>query len=335
MLLANPVLSAPRLPEVLPQLPDAVSAIFADHDLPSFQAVGGESNAAEHIVFGFFYPPTLPPQDFHEACRRRIHNHRLNGISPCQFGQSASVFLVGHLVLFPPGVEVKFLHPVPCAATFPPQSHRGGIHRTIVAGNVPLFAVFRGFPQHILREKVVDPSFRLHPLPQHIPLVKHPRVEPPVTLPDTLRQGGVIFHGEFQSEAVSFFRFQDPCFVEPMLRPFRVAVEPQPAPGDAAPGAGLLHKTAGHQRRLIQQHPGEGDALNEGCRAFVPASEGVEAVFMAPHGHDDQVFRPFFPAPRPQCGKSRQNFRQNIAPQRGNGFPADAKLLPIEAAHSP
>ena len=120
-----------------------------------------------------------------------------------------------------------------------------------------------------------------------------------------------------------------------MLRPFGVAVEPQPAPGNGAPGTGLLHKGAGHQRRLVQQHPGEGDALNQGSGAFVPAAEGVEAVFPAPQGQDNQIFRPPFPVAGPQSSEPGQNFRQNVSPQGGNGLPADPEFLPVKAAHGP
>ena len=51
------------------------------------------------------------------------------------------------------------------------------------------------------------------------------------------------------------------------------------------------HGLSGHQSRLVQQHPGEGDALNQRCGAFVPPAEGVEAVFVPPKGHNHQIFR--------------------------------------------
>ena len=84
-----------------------------------------------------------------------------------------------------------------------------------------------------------------------------------------------------------------------MPRPRGVAVEPQPAPGDGAPGAGLLHKAAGHQRHLVQQHPGKGDALNQACGAFVPPAEDVKLVFPSPEFYQSAGYPSAFPSTAP------------------------------------
>ena len=93
---------------------------------------------------------------------------------------------------------------------------------------------------------------------------------------------------------------QDPLPVKPVLGPLGVAVEPQPGTGHAASGHGLLHETAGHQGRLVQEDAGQGHTLNEGGAALVLAAHEVEAVFPLASFEDQQVFAAFFPALKAQ-----------------------------------
>ena len=74
-----------------------------------------------------------------------------------------------------------------------------------------------------------------------------------------------------------------------MLRVFRVAVEPELGTGDRASGQRLLHKAAGHERYLVQKHPGQRDALNEHVRTFVLAAEQVHHVHLAAALHRKNV----------------------------------------------
>ena len=130
-------------------------------------------------------------------------------------------------------------------------------------------------------------------------------------------------------------RLQDPLPVKPVLRALGIAVEPQPAAGHVAPGAGLLHEAPGHQRRLVQQHARQGTALDQRRAGLVPSAEDEEAVLPPPGTHDQEVLRPHFPHRHPQPSEIRHQLLQKVSPQRGDGLAAQAELPPVKAALGP
>ncbi len=173
MLLFHPVTgSCGKVPHIFIQLPQAVAASGADDDLPGFQQIGGLPDTGKHIIDGLLHPPPFPAKDFQKACRRRIHDDGGNGPVSCQMAQGIGIFPVGHLSLFPAGVKVEFLHPVPNPAASAPEPHGRGIDCAVVAGNVPFVAAFRRLPYHFWGKEIIDPAFRLNPQPQNVALVK-------------------------------------------------------------------------------------------------------------------------------------------------------------------
>ena len=77
-----------------------------------------------------------------------------------------------------------------------------------------------------------------------------------------VQDAGIIRHRKVQPQRPPLFGAQHPLLVKPVLRPFRVAVEPQPAPWHAATGNGLLYKGTGHKGCLVQQHARQRAALD-------------------------------------------------------------------------
>ena len=134
----------------------------------------------------------------------------------------------------------------------------------------------------------------------NIELNTEPPEQPLIPAPHPGRQARVVLHGKVEVQGVALPGPADPLPVKPVLRPLRVAGEPQPAPLHGAPGAGLFHEGAGHESRLIQQHSRQGNALNEGGAALVLAAHEVEAVFPLASFEDQQVFAAFFPALKAQ-----------------------------------
>ena len=77
-------------------------------------------------------------------------------------------------------------------------------------------------------------SLRSDPLSQNEPPVEHARIQPRVALADGRRERGIVLHGKVQIQTVARLRAEDPLVVKPVLRPLRIAVEPQAAAGDGA-----------------------------------------------------------------------------------------------------
>ena len=121
-----------------------------------------------------------------------------------------------------------------------------------------------------------------------------------------------------------------------MLRVLRVAVEPELGTGDRASGQRLLHKAAGHERYLVQKHPGQRDALNEHVRTFVLAAEQVHHVYLAAALHRDNVaaavvgdLELLLQVP------DRQKRLNNVAFHRAHALSAKCKGAVVEFRHHP
>ena len=315
MLLFYPVAAAAFLPDVFLHLPQAVGASPADHQLSGFQQIRRDADTGQHIILCLQYPPALPPQQFQKAGRRRIHDHCRDRPVSRQLFQFCGILPVGHLPLLLPGIKVELLHPVPDPAASAPEPHGHGIHRAVIAGNVPFVAACRHLPHQFLCEEIVDSALRLDPLSQHIPPIEYAGVQPLIPGPDLRCQGGIVLHGKMQTQAVPHLCLPDPFHVQPVIWSCRIAIEPKPASCHAAPCTGLLHKGPGHQGRFIQQHSCKGDALDQGRRAFIPAAEEIKPVPVAQKIHRQQILRPVLPIPHSQIFQLGQHFPEHIAPQ--------------------
>ena len=121
-----------------------------------------------------------------------------------------------------------------------------------------------------------------------------------------------------------------------MLRHVRVAVEPELRPGHTAPGEGLLYEGPGHQGHLVQEHPGEGDALDEHIGALVPASEDVEAVRSPAPGHGEDVLRPGVAQREVLLQVANGEKRLDDVPLRtAHRLAAEGEALPVKGSHGP
>ena len=298
MFFYHPVAAAAAgVPAVQAELPDGVPAGGADDQLSLFEKLGGEPNAGEHVIVSFPYRQPPPPQHLDEAGSGRVHHHRAQRTALDQGLQVVGVLLVGLLPARLAGVVVVLLQPVPHPVFPPPKPHRGGIHRSIVAGDIERAAHIQGrFPDQVLGEEVVHQTLCVYPLSQHEPAVEGPLEHSPVALQHSGGEAGVVRHGKGQAQCFLFIRFLDPLLVKPVGGTLRVAGEPQPASLYRAPGAHLLHKGAGHQGHLIQQCHGQGDALYQGGGALIQAAEQIEGVAAAAHGDGELIAGGAFPA---------------------------------------
>ena len=227
-------------------------------------------------------------------------------------------------------------HPVPHPVPQPPQAEGRRVHRAVVAGDVPLLHLpLRSGPHHLLVEKVIYPSLGRRPLPQNEPPVKGPPEGAAVPLPHPGRQARVVLHGEVEIPGVALSRLPDPLPVKPGLRPVRIAGEPQLGSLRRAPGAGLLHEGAGHQHHLVQQHPRQGDPLDQGGASLVPAPEQIEPVLPPAAPHREQVFPPPLPALEAQLPQQGHHLPQQTAPHPLDGLAAQGEPLSPEPAHGP
>jgi hypothetical protein len=66
-----------------------------------------------------------------------------------------------------------------------------------------------------------------------------------------------------------------------VFRALRIAGKPQFRPGHGAPCHSLLHEGPGHEHHLIQQHAGQGDALDQLIGALILGAEEVVDVLTA------------------------------------------------------
>ena len=332
MFLAGSVLPGLLIPAVQSHLPQAVPAGAAQHHPPLPQQIRRHPDPVRHIIVCPNHIPAPSAQCLNKACRRGIHNDFLD-FPPCrQMFQQFRILGVGFLPSLPAGVIVDLLHPVPHAVLLPPQPHGQRIHRPVVHGNPPPRKRRRRRRRRIpfRVEEVVDQPLCRRPFSQHEPPVENAGVEPLIPLPDLRCQSRIVLHGKMQPQGVPALRLFNPLLIEPVLRPLRIAVEPQPAAPDAASGRRLLHKGSGHQRRFVQQQPCQRAALNQCCAGSVFAAEKQKTVSMSGKRHRHHVGGAVFPhlhANPPQAG---HQIRQQVPPQRPYGFPAQGKLPPAE-----
>ena len=138
-----------------------------------------------------------------------------------------------------------------------------------------------------------------------------------------------------QVQAISFIRLQDPLLIKPVLRPLRIAAEPQPAPLHRAPRARLLHKRSRHQNDFIEKHARQRHTLNERRRALVLAAEEIKLVLLPPEPHRQHLRRPAVQNRHSQPSQPRQNLLHHIPPHAPSRLPAQREPPSRKAAHRP
>ena len=334
--LPHPVPNGRLIPAVQGKLPNGVHARGANHQPPLPQQLRRHPNPGQHIVFRLHHPPPLPPEHLKEAGGGGVHHHGLNPPPPGQPSQLLGVLPVGFLPHLLSGVVIILLHPVPDAVPLPPQPEGGGIHRPVIAGNTPPLQLPLRRRFHVaLIEEVVHSPLRSHPLSQHESPVKIPAEHPAIAPYHLRRQSRIVLHQKVQIQRPPLPGPLNPLPVKPVGGIFGVAVKPQLGPLHRAPRAGLLHKGAGHQRRLIQQHPGQSHPLNQGGAPLILAAEEIEGINPPPEPHRQQMLRTLFRAGKPQLPQHRHQPIQKVAPQSPHGFPAQPEPLPLKPPHGP
>ena len=328
--------SGAGVPAVQPELPDGVSAPGTDDQPARPQQLRRGADAGEHLVLRPPHLPAPPPQALQKAGGGGVCHHLPDGPPVRQCLQRVGVFAVRLLPPLPAGVVIELLHPVPRLPPPPPKSHRGGVHRTVVAGDIPLRRPpLRRLAHHLPGEEVIYQPCRRGPFPQHEPAVEGPLEHGPVSLPHLGRQARVVLHGEVEVKDVALPGLLDPLLIEPVSRPLRVAGEPQPGPLDRAPGAALLHKGAGHQNSLVQQRPRQGHPLDACRRPLVPSAEQAEDVPPPPQGHRHLPPGQLLPALESHPSQQGQHLSRQVPPHPLHAPAAQGESPPLEAGHGP
>ena len=185
------------------------------------------------------------------------------------------------------------------------------------------------------RHKGVNQTFGHHPAPADVPLIKHAGVLRPVPCLDRLGQAQVVIHRKVQVQQVLGAGLQNPAFVEPVLRPLRVAVEPELGTVHRTAGGGLVYKAFRHQGNFVKQCARQCNALDQVLAALVLATEQVVIVGHGPAGHDQQIVAPALGGSVAAGGQHLLEHPHHVAPQAGNGLAAQGKVLAVKARHAP
>jgi len=127
----------------------------------------------------------------------------------------------------------------------------------------------------------------------------------------------------------------DPASFEPMLRPLRIAVEPELGAINAASAGCLVDKAFRHQGDFIEKDPCQGDALDEILRSFVLAAEEVEVVRYRSTADNDQVVRPAVLDPVASGSEHELEPEQHVPPEAADRLAAHCQVLAAECGHRP
>ena len=96
-----------------------------------------------------------------------------------------------------------------------------------------------------------------------------------------------------------------------------------------------LCPSRGEARRLVQQGPGQGDALDAGGAGLVLPPKEVEGVLLPAQPYRQPVLGCLLPPLEPQRPQRRQHLPQQVAPQRRDGFAAQPEGHAVEAGRGP
>ena len=337
MLLFRCILSRLFVPAIKGHLPQAVPAGITQYDPPLPQQIRRHPDAVSHIVVGLLYPPAPLPQGLDEAGRRRVHDHPLDLPPRRQPLQHIRVLRVGFLPSLPAGIVIDLLYPVPNAVPFPPKTHRQRIHRPVIHGYPP---PAEGPLRHRCRisgrvEKVIHQALSRRPFSLHEPSVKHARIQPLIPLPDLRRQAGIIRHRKVQPQHPPALRLLDPLLVKPVFRPLWIAIEPQLAALDAAPGHRLLYKRPWHQRRLVQQQSRQCAPLDQRRAGLVFPAKQQKLIPLPAKLHHQGIGAPVFTHDHTDPPQAGDQFRQQIPPQRPHRLAAQGKLPSVKTTLGP
>ena len=248
--------------------------------------------------------------------------------------------IIGALVLDLAGVVVTFLDAHCPVGLHAPQPHAARVVGAVVDRDKKAAIHPGGRPAQQVgiragRHKGVNQTFGHHPAPADVPLIKHAGVLCPVPRLDRLGQAQVVIHRKVQVQQVLGAGLQNPAFVEPVLRPLRVAVEPELGTVHRTAGGGLVYKAFRHQGNFVKQRTCQRNALDQVLAALVLAAEQVVIVGHGPAGHDQQIVAPALGGSVAAGGQHLLEHPHHVAPQAGNGFAAQGKVLAVKARHTP
>ena len=323
------------VPAVEGKLPGRRVAPFANHQLFLSQQLRRRPNPGQHSVVRAPDRQPAPAQLLQETGRRRVGHHLGHSVCSRQSQQIPRILAVCFLPALGPGVVVIFRRPVPYLPLPPPQAKRGRIHRSVIAGNSPFLAVLRCRFHPALIPKIIDQPFRGGPLSQHEPAVKAPLEHPRIPFPHLRTQTRIVLHGKMQVEHFLFCRPAHPFPVKPVGRALGITAKPQFAPGNGTAGGRLLHKRARHQRRFIQQDPGQCNALNQGGASLVASAVEKKDILPPPKAYRQPVLAAPFPDVKSHLPQGGQDAGEQIALHRRQRAPAQGKLGPLIAGHRP
>ena len=336
--LVHPLGSVLLIPYIAPELRCRVDTLRLEQQPLPAQQLPHRPDAIRHsVVPRQHWQPTLA--QFRDKGRsRRIHHHSTGRLSIQQRQQVIGILPISLLPHLPTAVPVIFplAHPSVSSPQLPPQQEHRRISGAVVTADVAPTHTVRRLPEqmHLRPEHIVDQSLRRHPQSTDIAIIKNPRIGGFIPCPHRGRQGGIVRHSEVQIEQIFSFPLLDPLPIEPMFRPFRIAVEPVFRPLHTTARQRLLHKGTGHQHHLIKEHPSQGDTLNQGIAPFVFAAEQVVLILMSHPSHRDPVLASLLLELEHPLQPPRR-LPDHIPPQRLDGLAAQRKSALLKGGHTP
>ena len=134
---------------------------------------------------------------------------------------------------------------------------------------------------------------------------------------------------------IFFFGFLYPFTVKPVLRIFRIAVEPEFRVFKGTSCDSLFDERAGHKNDFIKEYAAERHALNESGRAFITPAKEIESIFGVIKGNLKEIGRNFFTDIKADILQGMEQRHSDISFNGLDGFTADGKRCIFETEHSP
>ena len=115
----------------------------------------------------------------------------------------------------------------------------------------------------------------------------------------------------------------------------RIAIEPQLAAPDAAPGHRLLYKRPWHQRRLVQQQSRQCAPLDQRRAGLVFPAKQQKLIPLPAKLHRQGIGAPVFTHDHTDPPQAGDQLRQQIPPQRPHRLAAQGKLPSVKTTLGP
>ena len=168
-----------------------------------------------------------------------------------------------------------------------------------------------------------------------IPVMEYAGIESFVASADRRCQRGIVAHRKVQIERMFLIRLPDPLLIEPIRRLRRIAGEPEFGLRHRASCERLFHEGTRHQSDLIEEHPRERDALNEGSRALILAAEAVEAVASSAKTDLEIPAADLLRDPKADCLQQRRQRLEQIVAERRSCLAAERKIALLKCGCRP